>query len=461
MDHREAIEYLESLEPQRIRPGLDRIRALLALLGDPHLEVPAVLIGGTNGKGSVSAYLASMLEAGGIPAGLYISPHLVRFEERIGIAGEAIPEAEVAVLASEIRDAIGRLERAGAEGPTYFEATTALAFLHFARRRVPIAVLEVGMGGRFDATNAVEPLACAVTPVAMDHMEWLGRSLREIAHQKAGIMRRGITAVIGPQSEEAEEVLLAEAGLIGARVVRTSRCAIDPADGASRFPDPPVLDLVTPARSYVALRPSLRGRHQVENAAVAVLLAEDLAARGFASVGAEAIARGLERVVWPGRIEIIRGETDVLLDGAHNPAACVTLADYIGDHHRGRRVSLVFAAMKDKPIPEMLDRLCPLARDVVVTALPVARGADPAALLKIASRRHPRVRRADRVGEALDLGLRAAGPGGLCVVSGSLYLVGEIKRLGLDASGRLLQSPPPSARPVKNGTGDRSRIATR
>jgi dihydrofolate synthase/folylpolyglutamate synthase len=420
MTHLQAVEYLESLEPHRIRPGLDRIRALLARLGNPQREVPSALIGGTNGKGSVSAYLDSILREAGVGAGLYVSPHLVTFEERIRVAGEPIPAHDVTSLTSEIRAAVDDLVRAGEDRPTYFEATTALAFLYFRRRRVRLAVLEVGMGGRFDATNSVEPLAAAITPVAMDHMEWLGRSLPEIAHQKAGILRRGVPAVIGHQLPQVLEVLEREATKIGAPLTHTSDCDVRSAGGADHYADPPVVSIRTPSRRYDRLRLALRGSHQADNAAVAVLLAEDLRQVTFRSIDAAAIIRGLERAIWPGRIEIVRGDPDLLLDGAHNPAACGTLAAYIREHHAGRTISLVFAAMKDKPIAEMLDVLCPLASDVVVTGLPVARGESPAVLQELAGRRHPRVLRADRVDLALEIGRRAAGRDGLCVGSGSL-----------------------------------------
>ena len=431
MNYREAVDYLESLEPHRIRPGLDRIRVLLARLGDPHAAIPSVLIGGTNGKGSVAAYLDAILHQAGTGAGLYVSPHLVRFEERIRVAGAPIGEAEVAALAAEVRDAIEGMERERGERPTYFEATTALAFLHFRSRRVPIAILEVGMGGRYDATNVVEPIACAITPVAMDHMEWLGCSLGEIADQKAGILRRGTTVVVGRQPREAEDVILAQAARSGARPIHTRTCRIRPAGGEDRFADPPVLDLATPVREYDGVRLALRGSHQVDNAAAAVLLAEAIHEARRASIDAGAIARGLERAVWPGRIEIVPGETDLLLDGAHNPAASDTLATYLRDHHAGRSIALVFAAMKDKPIPRMLEVLSPLAGKIIVTRLPVARGESPSVLYEMATRIHPRVARADRIEDALEAGRRAAGPGGLCVVSGSLYLVGEIKRIGI------------------------------
>ncbi len=439
----QALDYLGSLEALGIRPGLDRIRALLARLGDPHEAFPSVLIGGTNGKGSISSYLVSILREAGVIAAAYTSPHLVRFEERVVVGGEPIGEEEVAALTVEVRRAIEAGGAAGEESPTYFEATTALAFLHFKRRRVPIAVLEVGMGGRFDATNVKAPLACAISTISLDHMQWLGATLEEIASQKAGILKPGVPAVLSRQDPGALEVIRAEAAHVGARLVLAADCTVVPAGGA-RFPDPPVFTLTTPSgRRYDDLALALRGSHQVSNATTAVLLAEQLAARSFPSIDAGAIARGLARAVWPGRIEIVPGaratgashraagggDPDLLLDGAHNPAGCEALAAYLRDYQAGRRACLVFAVMKDKPADRMLSILGPCADEVVVTSLPVARGAPPELLAGLARERHRRVRVAPRIDDALRAARDAAGPGGLVVVSGSLYLVGEVKKI--------------------------------
>ena len=430
MDYSGALEYLDGLESLGIRPGLDRIRALLARLGDPHRDFRSVLIGGTNGKGSIAALLASILREAGVGAGIYTSPHLVHFEERIAIASLPIPPDDLTALTSELAAAIDAGRRAGGDSPTYFEATTALAFLYFSRRRVPLAVLEVGMGGRFDATNVVAPVACAIAPIALDHTRYLGETLPAIAFQKAGILKPGVPAVIARQDPESLEVIRSEALSSGAPIIETSSCTIDPPTGRSDFPDPPIFDLRTPGGArYDDLTVPLRGDHQVENAAVAVLLAELLAGTPTIAPDARAIARGLRRVSWPGRVEMHPGDPELLLDGAHNPAASRMLAAYLTGHQPGRPLSLVFAAMRDKEIDGMLRILGPLAREVVVTALPVRRAASPDTLRRIALVQGLRVTACATPSEALARGREAAGPGGLVVVSGSLYLVGEIKKI--------------------------------
>jgi len=447
MTYSEALAWLASLEPHVIRPGLERIRLLLARFGNPQTGFHSVLIAGTNGKGSVTADLASILREAGHRPGVYTSPHLIRFEERIAVGGEPITGEEVATLAGEVREAIvgkslagvpdggpaagtGRSGDPADDAPTYFEATTALAFLHFRRRGVPVALLEVGMGGRFDATNAVEPILCAITPVAIDHTDWLGRTLAAIAYQKAGILRPRVPAAVGRQETEALEVIRSEAARVGAPIDLTAECGIQETTGADGRPaDPPVFSMVTPGGArYADLAPALRGAHQIDNAAVAVLLAGRLAAAGFGGIDETSIRRGLAGAIWPGRLELIPGEPALLLDGAHNPSGCRSLADYLRRHQAGRRKVLVFAVMHDKRSDQMLDVLCPLVDAVMITSVPVARGESPETLARLAAARHPHAHRADTVAEAIDTARREAGPDGLVVVAGSLYLVGEVQK---------------------------------
>ena len=429
MTHAGAIAWLESLEKLGIRPGLERITALLRRLGDPQRAYPSVIVGGTNGKGSVAAFLGSILREAGHAAGLYTSPHLVRLEERMAVGDRFIGETEVAEIADDVRHAVETGIRAGEEPVTYFEATTAMAFVHFRRHRVPIAVLEVGMGGRYDATNVVSPRVSVITPLALDHTQWLGPTLGAIARQKAGIMRPGVPCVVSRQEPEAWEVIRAEASAIGAPILRVADCRLQPPRGAPAYDDPPVFDMVTPAGvRYVSIALRLRGSHQVENAAAAVLAAEVLAASGFPVIDRSRVVAGLARTVWPGRIEFQEGRPDLLLDGAHNPAGCRTLAAYLRDYRGGRRAVLVFSAMRDKPAGEMLDILAPLAAEIIVTPVRVGRGEAPEVLGRLASDRHARVRQAADTAAALDHARAAAGTDGLVVVTGSLYLVGEAKQ---------------------------------
>ncbi|HYV86343.1 MAG TPA: folylpolyglutamate synthase/dihydrofolate synthase family protein [Patescibacteria group bacterium] len=431
MTYEQALAWLDSLESLGIRPGLDRITALLARLGDPQRDLRFVLVAGTNGKGSVVAFLSQILREAGLRPGVYTSPHLVRFEERIAIDGAPIPAAAVAELTTEVRDAVEGVTRDGAQTPTYFEATTALAFLHLHRSRVPIAVLEVGMGGRFDATNVGSPLACAITPVSLDHTQGLGRTVAEIATQKAGIIRSGVPVVVARQEDEAMQVIAAEAAAAGAPLVAADSCRIEPRDG---FPDPPRFSLTTPdGERHADLALALRGDHQVGNATLAVLLAGILRRDGGLPIDERAIRHGLATAQWPGRLELLpaagNDEPDLLLDGAHNPDGCAMLAAYLHRHQatRPRRV-LLFAAMRDKPADEMLRILKPVVDEVVVTGLPVARGRPPADLERQAKDAGFDATCEPDQAAALALARRRAGARGLVVASGSLYLVGEIQK---------------------------------
>ncbi len=427
MTQDEALRWLDSLESLGIQPGLRRITALLARLGDPQRDFRSVLIAGTNGKGSVAAFTASILDQAGLAPGLYTSPHLVRFEERIRIAGQPIGGPELAALTGEVEQAVAALRRDGGAPPTYFEATTALAFLHFSRRRVPIAVLEVGMGGRYDATNVVTPVACAITPIALDHTQWLGETLAEIAHQKAGILKPGVPAVVARQEPEVLALLRREAAATGSPLQETARCAVRT---HTLLADPPVFDLETPRGGrYEALAPALRGAHQIDNATVAVLLAEIVGAQDK-----DAIERGLRAACWPGRLELVPAHPAgsgpaLLLDGAHNPAGCRVLADYLAAHQaaRTRRV-LVCALMRDKAMEEMLGALRPLFGQVIATTLAVARARDPEEVARAARDQGFEALMIGDPGAALERAEALAGPGGLVVVCGSLYLVGEIRK---------------------------------
>jgi dihydrofolate synthase / folylpolyglutamate synthase len=429
MTRDEALAWIDSLESLGIQPGLERIAALLDRLGHPQRDLPSVIVAGTNGKGSVTAFLAAILGEAGVQTGVYTSPHLQAFEERICVGAQPIAPMEMAALTRDVRDAVLGLRRDGCPSPTYFEATTAMAFLHFKRRHVPLAVLEVGMGGRFDATNVATPLACAITPVSLDHTQYLGSTVAEIAWQKAGILRSGVPAIAGAQDPAARRVIAEEAARLGSPLIETSSCRFEPAGG---FTDPPAFSLTTPSGARYDARLSLRGDHQADNAAIAVLLAEIVTRRGVAPVTAAHVARGLAKARWPGRLDLERrrgpgGPFDLLLDGAHNPAGCRILADYLRRHQvtRPRRV-LLFAAMRDKPAPAMLRELRDVVDEAVVTEIGIPRGTPASELGAAAAAAGLEARVVPDRGAALGTAAATAGPGGLVVACGSLYLVGAL-----------------------------------
>lgn len=406
MTYAEAVSYLLTFgqELRGVKFDLASISRLLDELGRPERAWKAVHVAGTNGKGSVAAMLEAVLRAAGQRTGLYTSPHLVRVNERIRVAGAAIGDAEFAGVCSEIRGATERLlaSQALSGHPSFFESLTAIAFQHFRRARCELCVLETGMGGRLDATNVVTPLVSVITRVDFDHEAFLGNTLEKIAFEKAGVIKPGVPVVTIAQRAEAAAVIEREARARGARLVVAA-----PAE----------------AEGY---RLALRGRHQLENAAAVLAAVRELRGQGLA-IPETAVEWGLERVEWPGRLELVPGRPDLLLDGAHNPAGAAVLREYLGEF-AGRRVVLLFGAMRDKAVGEIADLLFPAAAAVVLTRPHQRRAATPEVMAGLAAHLNAHVSLCSDSREALAVARELAGPDGLVVVTGSLYLVGEIKQ---------------------------------
>jgi len=426
MNRAQSQAYLGHLQRFGIRLGLETIRAILAGLDDPQNRFPGVLVGGTNGKGSVCAMLAAILAAAGGRVGLYTSPHLVRVEERIQVDRRLIPARTLGRLLGRVRETSEALLAAGriAAPPTYFEALTAAAFLHFAEQRVDIAVLEVGLGGRFDATNVVRPLVAAVTSIGHDHQAYLGRTLGRIAFEKAGIIKPGVPVVCGLRP-----------GTTGYAVIRKRAGALDaPFIGAFDLgrlgtPDPRGrFSFRMPGRTY-RFKPSLPGLYQGENAAVAILVAEELG-RIWRPVKKAQVIAGIQRARWEGRLETASRRPLVILDGAHNEEGAAALATHVRRTLKGR-IILVFGVLRDKDIRAMTRLLFPLAATVIVTRVPNERAADPATVAALAPAFRGRLVLEPDPRRAVALARREAAGKTPVVITGSLFLVGEIKRLGL------------------------------
>jgi dihydrofolate synthase/folylpolyglutamate synthase len=425
-DYDTAVAYLLGLgnEVVAMKLGLESVRKLLARLGDPHLTVPSVIVAGTNGKGSVSCMIESIARTAGMTTGLYTSPHLIAIEERVRIAGRQVPKERFAELAWRVRDAAEALVDEGelAAPPTYFEQVTAIALLEFAARRVDLAVLEVGLGGRLDATNVVDPVVAVVTPIALDHQRYLGETLAAIAAEKAAVIKRGAAAVIAHQPVEALEPLMARCLAEDVLPVFAGEPEIRHSE-SGRF----TFDYETESDRYVRVALGMRGRHQVENAMAAIHAAEALRRAGFA-VPRSAILEGLSTAEWPGRLEMLLGAPPVLLDGAHNPAGAKALRAYL-DEFCHAPLTLVFGAMEDKQVAEMATELVPAARRLVLTRPSSPRAADPtaiaAAIRDVTGGDRAVITRT--VDEALAWAFHATPRDGLVCIAGSLYLVGEAR----------------------------------
>jgi dihydrofolate synthase/folylpolyglutamate synthase len=456
MSYSAAIDGLQALAGElATTPGLPRrkfrledMRTLLAELGDPHQRFPSVLIAGTNGKGSTSATLASILAAAGYKVGLYTSPHLARVNERIRIlnpdrntpgternsASEEIADDAFASLYFKVDEAAARLAVDGRlpDHSSFFEAMTALAFLHSAAEAVDIAVLEVGMGGRLDATNVVEPLVSVITDISLDHTEWLGSTIDAIAREKAGILRQNGVMVTLPQHREANEALGEIAVSLGVRGVNAAEYI--PAPGASHG---------LGRNHYAAwvmgeaieIDSPLAGHHQQRNIALAVAAATELRNSCGYNISAADVASGVKNTRWPGRLELLPrdgGHADVLLDVAHNPAGAWALRSAVSvilEAEPERPTTLVFGCLRDKAIADMAQILFPLFDQVVVTPVDSPRTASRNDLLAAAAVTGCQAIAADDAAGALSQAWRVTPANGLVVVAGSVYLVGKVRAL--------------------------------
>lgn len=413
-------DYLGSLEQFGIKLGLEQIRQLVERLGRPDQTFQSVIIAGTNGKGSVTAMVDRAVRAAGYRTGRYTSPHLVRLEERFVVAGRQLEPAQVDDALEAVRAAAAPFRFP----PTFFEATTAAAFELFRRHEVEVAVLEVGLGGRLDATNVVTPAAAVITAVDFDHEQQLGRSLEAIAGEKAGVIKPGRLVVLGRNPPTVQTVVQRTASAVGAPMTYAPEgVTVDAAMSAGRT----TATIVTPRARYDGLRLALRGRHQVDNAVTAVRFLEEISRAGEIRVEPDAIRTGLEEAVWPARLELTtwRG-ADLLIDGAHNPSGARALAAYI-DEVYGRPLPMVIAIMRDKAIDALILALANAASQFVFTAAESPRAAAPADLLAAATRVAPQVPATIMTPAvaALEGLLQARGP---IVVAGSIYFCGEIKR---------------------------------
>ncbi len=419
MSPEEAKAFLASLAPFGMRFGLERMEAVLAALGHPE-RLPRVLhVAGTNGKGSTCAFAASMLRAAGLKVGLYTSPHLVEVNERIRIDGAPISDEAFARCASEL---LARFPDAKSENDplTYFEFGTALALLAFSRGNVDAVVLETGLGGRLDATNAVPAKVTAITRIALDHTSVLGPTLEAVAAEKAGIFKPGAEAILGRQPPEAGGVLRARAeAFAGGARIAGSDFRLEPEAGG-RF----VFE--SGETRLTGLTLSLLGPHQRENAEVAI----EAVRRLVPGIGEAAIREGLASAEWPGRLERVRTSPDVLLDGAHNPDGAQALARALRTLYPETPVHLVFGALADKDVAGIVEALLPGCASVELCAPANERALSVESLAELARARHRRVRTHPGLQEAIDDATEEArSSGGLVLVAGSLYLVGEARRL--------------------------------
>jgi dihydrofolate synthase/folylpolyglutamate synthase len=442
MSYAAAVEQLNAMVPElyqssgqpRRKFSLDEIRLLLSALGDPHRHFPSVLIAGTNGKGSTAATLASTLTASGLRTGLYTSPHLARVNERIRLDRVEIDDEAFARLYFRVHDAAQQLvlDARLPQLPSFFEILTAQALLYFAEAGVDIAVLEVGMGGRLDATNIVDPLLSVITDISLDHTEWLGSTIGAITREKAGILRRNGTLITLPQHPEANQAL----GEIAVELNVRGVSAVPYMPPASAAADGPYS--IEALGAAIEVDSPLNGAHQHRNVALAIAAAVELATHHGFPVTPASITAGIHETRWPARLERIKKSgVEWILDVAHNPAGAWALRaglnSVLADGSKPR--ILIFSCLRDKPVAEMAQILFPLFDQVIIAPIHTVRAAALPDLLSAAQGTGTPAQAAESVGDAIQIAESKA-DGGTVVVSGSVYLVGEARSLLLQQTDR-------------------------
>lgn len=430
--YQDALDYLYSFvdysltrnfrfSPERFELG--RMVAFLELLGNPHKTYPVIHIAGTKGKGSTSAMTASCLHAGGYHVGLFTSPHLQEFTERIQVNGEMITQPDLVELVNYVRPYVTQVANL-----TTFEISTALAFLHFARVKVDVAVIEVGLGGRLDATNVVDPLVSVITSLSMDHMAILGDTIEKIAFEKAGIIKPGRPVVLSPQIAEARQVIENVAAERGCRLVEVEKeyrytLGDHSLDGQSFC-----LQKTAPGSPEVTLSIPLLGRHQVENSATAYAALEVIRAQGL-NLTDEAIHEGFARVSWPGRFEVLHRSPPLVIDSAHNRDSAKRLRQTMEDYFPGKPVYLIFGASEDKDISGMFAELLPICTEVVLTRSVHPRAIDPEKIIELAQGYGSYKISVAHIDDAIASSMQRAGTDGVVLAAGSLFIAAAVRVL--------------------------------
>jgi len=410
--YKEAVQYLYGLQKYGIKFGLSKTSNILKAMGNPHLKQKYIHVAGTNGKGSVSAMVESILMKAGMKVGFYSSPHLVRFTERFRINRKEIPRAKTVELVNKLKDVIDP-----SQPPTFFEATTVMALSYFADEKTDIAIMEVGMGGRLDSTNVIKPLISVITNISLEHQNYLGKGLANIAGEKAGIIKKGV-GLVTAASQPLVVALFEE-------VCKNKKAPFHRLGKDFRYRSKgEVISYFGMKRNLRGLKPSLQGGYQHGNTALALAVIEMLETKGY-NVSEKEIADGLADAVWPGRMQVISREPLVIVDGAHNPGAVRELAHSIKNDFSYDRLILVAGIMEDKDITSIIRLISPVADYIISTKPDYYRAANPERIMKEVSAAGKRGEVVEALPTAIDRAKTMASPRDLILITGSLFTVGE------------------------------------
>lgn len=426
MNYQEALDYLSRLEVFGWHPGLARIEKLMEILGNPERDMRFVHIGGTNGKGSVTAMLTSVLTACGYRTGMFISPHLCSYRERIQIGGQMIPPERLASLVTYVREKIQEMTRQGFEHPTGFEVSTAIAILYFREEKTDLAVLEVGLGGAIDSTNIITPLVSVITNVTLDHMDYLGETVRQIAGVKAGIIKPGVPVITASEHLDALDVIRQEAQARKAPLYQVGRelyyNVLETHESGTRFvvkdAGDESLEIFTP----------LVGAHQAVNGTTVMLVLRTLRTLGY-TFDPEKIQAGFRQTHWPARLELVGSRPKILLDAAHNCDGANKLRRSLNTIYRYRRLIYVIGMLADKQRRQVLAKLGPIADAIVVTRPNSPRAGDWEAMAEEAQNYTPHVFKEESIEKAVEIALAQATPEDLVCITGSIYMVAQAREV--------------------------------
>lgn len=425
MNYEEALKFIHSTYRFGSKLGLENIKDLLRRLGNPHERFDVVHVAGTNGKGSVTSMLTHVLHEAGYRVGMFISPYLERFTERIQVGLKEIEPEELARITERVKEKVEEMVGEGKNHPTEFEIVTAIGFVYFAEMKVDYAVVEVGLGGRLDATNVVDPIVSVITSISYDHMDVLGDTLEKIAAEKAGIIKPGRPVVTYPQHPEAMSVIQRVAQERGAPLFEVNKDGIEVlASEVGRQ----IFNYSFDGERFSGVVIHLTGRHQILNAATALTAVAVLRRQGIA-ISDDAVYKGMERAFWPGRLEVIRRQPFVVLDGAHNESGAEVLAQAVKEYFAGKPVTLVIGILRDKDVDAIVKHLCPLADSVIVTKPDSPRAMDPAELAMRVKRYCQDVVVEPNIEKAAARGFSKVHQDGVLLFTGSLYLIGKVRGL--------------------------------
>ncbi len=414
-EYSKTIDFLYSFERFGILLGLDNISSLLSALGDPQNRFKSVHIAGSNGKGSTSSFVDAIVSLSGYSTALYTSPHLNDFRERIKIRGRMISKEDMIKATEKIRPLHDPSRT------TFFEYTTAIAFDRIAAAKPDLAVIEVGLGGRLDATNTITPLVSVITDISREHEDYLGAGIKAVATEKAGVIKSGVPVITGASRKEARDVILSTARALNSRVLEFGRDFKGVRTALDSF------DYISDEITFTGLRPAMTGAHQIKNASIAIRVAQELIAQGF-KISEPAIREAVSKTQFPGRFELLRRNPDVVIDGAHTPEGMRLLKSAITKLYPSQRPLLLLGILKDKNVETLVHTIAPLARQVVCVAPHSDRSMEPEALAELVRAHGVPAQVADSIEKGFETLLAHAGKNDLIVAAGSLYMIGPVRR---------------------------------